>query len=67
MSRKSGAGRGTQLPELELECMKILWDNGPLTVRGIRERLLPRRVMRHSPPLRSCERNPAGLGVQAQA
>ena len=56
MSRKSGAVRGTHLPELELECMKILWGNGPLTVRGIRERLLPRRPLAYTTVLTVLDR-----------
>jgi BlaI family penicillinase repressor len=56
MSRKSGTGRGGGLPELELECIKVLWDNGPLTVRGIREGLLPRRPLAYTTVLTVLDR-----------
>ena len=56
MSRKSGTGRRRDLPELELECMKVLWDNGPLTVRDIREGLLPRRALAYTTVLTVLDR-----------
>ena len=56
MSRKPGTGRRRDLPELELECMNVLWDNGSLTVRDIREGLLPRRALAYTTVLTVLDR-----------
>lgn len=56
MARKGGTGGGRDLPELELECIKVLWDNGALTVRGVRERLLLRRPLAYTTVLTVLDR-----------
>jgi predicted transcriptional regulator len=38
----------SELPDLELSCMKILWEAGDLTVREVRERLQPRRPLAYT-------------------
>ena len=48
MPRKaSGAWKG-ELPALELECMKVLWEGGELTVHGVRDRLQARRPLAYT-------------------
>ena len=37
-----------ELPELELACLKVLWEAGDLTVRGVRERLQPHRPLAYT-------------------
>ena len=44
------------LPELELECMEVLWDAGDLTVRGVREHLLLRRPLAYTTVLTVLDR-----------
>ena len=38
----------SELPDLELACLKILWDSGDLTVREVRERLAPKRSLAYT-------------------
>lgn len=56
MARKPVTGGKTHLPELELECIKVLWDLGDLTVRGVRDRLLPRRPLAYTTVLTLLDR-----------
>lgn len=56
MSREPGTGGARDLPELELECMKVLWDSGPLTVRAVREHLLSRRPLAYTTVLTVLDR-----------
>lgn len=37
-----------EIAELELECLKALWEAGDLTVHGVRERLYPRRPLAYT-------------------
>jgi BlaI family penicillinase repressor len=45
---RAAEGRLRDLPELELECMKVLWESGELSVRAVRDRLLPRRSLAYT-------------------
>ena len=38
----------SELPDLELACMRILWEGGDLTVREVRERLAPQRSLAYT-------------------
>jgi len=38
----------SELPDLELSCMKILWEAGDLTVREVRERLHAQRPLAYT-------------------
>ncbi len=38
----------SELPDLELSCMKILWEAGDLTVREVQERLRPQRPLAYT-------------------
>ena len=40
--------RRAELPDLELACMRILWEDGDLTVREVRERLHPQRSLAYT-------------------
>ena len=46
-SQRSAAGR-SEIPALELECIKVLWEAGDLTVHAVRERLFPRRPLAYT-------------------
>ena len=37
-----------EIPELELECLKMLWEAGDLTVHGVRQRLYARRPLAYT-------------------
>lgn len=56
MPRRAGTGAQGNLPDLELECMKVLWDGGELTVREVRERLRPRRTLAYTTVLTVLDR-----------
>ncbi len=57
MPRKpAGAWKG-DLPALELECMKVLWEGAAeLSVRDVRERLLPSRALAYTTVLTLLDR-----------
>ena len=38
----------SELPDLELSCMKILWEAGDLTVKEVRDRLHPQRPLAYT-------------------
>ena len=46
-----------ELPELELACLKILWESGDLTVHGVRERLQPHRPLAYTTDRKSTRLN----------
>lgn len=46
----------SELPDLELACLKILWDSGDLTVREVRERLTPQRSLAYTTVLTVLDR-----------
>lgn len=46
----------SELPDLELACLKILWDSGDLTVREVRERLTPQRALAYTTVLTVLDR-----------
>lgn len=56
MPRKAGTAPRGNLPELELECLKALWDEGELSVREVRDRLLPRRPLAYTTVLTVLDR-----------
>lgn len=37
-----------EIPALELECLKVLWEAGDLTVHGVRQRLYARRPLAYT-------------------
>lgn len=48
VKRPASAEIRHELPELELECMKVLWEAGDLTVHDVRERLHPTRPLAYT-------------------
>ena len=54
MPRKPG--HGGELPELELECMKVLWQEADLTVGVVQQRLEPRRRLAYTTVLTVLDR-----------
>ncbi len=56
MLRKDGGGWRGELPELELECMKALWESGELSVRAVRDHLAPRRPLAYTTVLTVLDR-----------
>ena len=55
MGKGLPAGR-VELPALELECMKVLWDGGEFSVRDVRQHLLPRRTLAYTTVLTLLDR-----------
>lgn len=53
--RTAGAVSG-DLPDLELECMKVLWVHGDLSVRTVQQQLQPRRPLAYTTVLTVLDR-----------
>lgn len=58
--------RPMTLPDLELECIKVLWDHGDQTVRGVRDYLQSRRVLAYTTVLTLLDRLAAKGAVSRQ-
>lgn len=56
MSPRTAGARSGVLPDLELECMQILWRSGDLTVRAVHEQLKPRRPLAYTTVLTVLDR-----------
>ena len=56
MPRKSAGAWKGDLPALELECMKVLWDGAEMSVRDVRERLWGGRPLAYTTVLTLLDR-----------
>lgn len=56
MSPRAGGGRHGELPQLELECMNVLWEGDDQTVRDVQARLAPRRPLAYTTVLTVLDR-----------